>query len=150
MRKDPQRMKGGPGRIEVVYLVIWSQGMPVSKKNKRGKKIKTNMEKGTSEGLAAEQRRAWHQISEWGEVFFLHIELWTHKHYLGRSFINTSSLLQPPIYFLHSVYCRVASKLPLLWCAFLFLVSHMKLSPKKRDLIFCTVSRIHQVILLTR
>lgn len=31
MRKDLQSIKGGPGRIEVIYLVIWSRGMPVSR-----------------------------------------------------------------------------------------------------------------------
>lgn len=32
MRKDPHSKEGGTGRIKVMYLVIWSQGMPMSQK----------------------------------------------------------------------------------------------------------------------
>jgi len=32
MRKYSPDKEGGTGRIKVIYLVIWSQGMPVSQK----------------------------------------------------------------------------------------------------------------------
>lgn len=52
MRKDPQSIRGGPGRIEVMYLVIWSQGCPCHEKREK----KADAERGGSRSLAAEQR----------------------------------------------------------------------------------------------
>lgn len=99
MRKDPQSIKGGSGSVESIYLVTWSQEMPMSQEQGEESMCREGeileLDGRTDASLAA-------KLSV-GRGFFLHGELWTHKHYLGRSFINTYSVLQHPIYFLYSI-----------------------------------------------
>lgn len=98
MRKDPQSKEGGTGGIEVIYLVIWSQRMSVSQK----------------EGEESKSRERWIQVigSSLEERLAPKLlmgregKLWTSKPYLGRSCLNIYSLLQHPVYFLHSTYCK--------------------------------------------
>lgn len=58
MRKNLQSKEGGTGRIKVIYLVVWSQRMPGTEKDRKENKFRERFK-----SLEPDHKRAWHRSS---------------------------------------------------------------------------------------